>query len=77
MLNFVKESEMYTPMFIIALFTIARTGPDSVPSRIQIGLSMLMGYREHLTPFILCSGEATGNPLQCSCLENPMAGGAW
>ena len=23
------------------------------------------------------SGEGTGNPLQCSCLENPMNGGAW
>ena len=22
-------------------------------------------------------GEGTGNPLQYSCLENPMDGGAW
>ena len=22
-------------------------------------------------------GEGNGNPLQCSCLENPRAGGAW
>ena len=22
-------------------------------------------------------GEGNGNPLQCSCLENPMARGAW
>ena len=22
-------------------------------------------------------GERNGNPLQCSCLENPMEGGAW
>ena len=22
-------------------------------------------------------GEGNGNPLQCSCLENPMNGGAW
>ena len=22
-------------------------------------------------------GEGNGNPLQCSCLENPMGGGAW
>ena len=21
--------------------------------------------------------EGSGNPLQCSCLENPMDGGAW
>ena len=24
-----------------------------------------------------CTGERNGNPLQCSCLENPMDGGAW
>ena len=23
------------------------------------------------------SGEGNGSPLQCSCLENPMDGGAW
>ena len=23
------------------------------------------------------SGEGNGNPLQCSCLENPMGRGAW
>ena len=24
-----------------------------------------------------CVGEGNGNPLQCSCLENPRVGGAW
>ena len=24
-----------------------------------------------------CTGEGNGNPLQCSCLENPRDGGAW
>ena len=24
-----------------------------------------------------CMGEGNGNPLQCSCLENPRDGGAW
>ena len=29
-------------------------------------------------PFSLsCLGEGNGNPLQCSCLENPRVGGAW
>ena len=30
--------------------------------------------------FSSCSpaiGEGTGDPLQCSCLDNPMDGGAW
>ena len=26
---------------------------------------------------LLCAGEGNGNPLQCSCLENPGDGGAW
>ena len=29
-------------------------------------------------PFSLsCIGEGNGNPLQCSCLENPRDDGAW
>ena len=24
-----------------------------------------------------CIGEGNGNPLQCTCLENPRDGGAW
>ena len=29
-------------------------------------------------PFSLsCTGEGNGNPLQCSCLQNPRDGGAW
>ena len=26
---------------------------------------------------LLLVGEGNGNPLQCSCLENPRDGGAW
>ena len=26
---------------------------------------------------VTCIGEGNGNPLQCSCLENPRDGGAW
>ena len=29
----------------------------------------------HFSPS--CIGEGNGNPLQCSCLENPRDGGAW
>ena len=31
----------------------------------------------HLLPSPLPSGEGNGTPLQYSCLENPMDGGAW
>ena len=31
----------------------------------------------HLHFPLSCTGEGSGNPLQCSCLENPRDGGAW
>ena len=31
----------------------------------------------HFHFLLLCIGEGNGNPLQCSCLENPRDGGAW
>ena len=34
-------------------------------------------WREISHPLTLFDGEGTGNPLQYSCLENPMDGGAW
>ena len=33
--------------------------------------------RLHFQFSLSCIGERNGNPLQCSCLENPMDGGAW
>ena len=33
--------------------------------------------RLHFHFSFLCIGEGNGNPLQCSCLENPRDGGAW
>ena len=27
--------------------------------------------------YAVCAGEGNGTPLQYSCLENPMDGGAW
>ena len=33
--------------------------------------------RLHFHFSISCTGEGNGNPLQCSCLENPRDGGAW
>ena len=31
----------------------------------------------HFNFSLSCIGEGNGNPLQCSCLENPRDGGAW
>ena len=33
--------------------------------------------RLHFHFSLSCTGEGIGNPLQCSCLENPRDGGAW
>ena len=33
--------------------------------------------RFHFRFSLSCIGEGNGNPLQCSCLENPRDGGAW
>ena len=31
----------------------------------------------HFPFWLSCIGEGNGDPLQCSCLENPRDGGAW
>ena len=36
-----------------------------------------MAERLHFHFSLSCIGEGSGNPLQCSCLENPRDGGAW
>ena len=49
------------------------------PGRLQSVGSRRVDTAERLHfPFSLsCIGEGNGNPLQCSCLENPRDGGAW
>ena len=49
------------------------------PGRLQsMGRKELdMTERLHFHFSLLCIGEGNGNPLQCSCLENPRDGGAW
>ena len=39
------------------------------------GLDMTEWLPFHFS--LSCIGEGNGNPLQCSCLENPREGGAW
>ena len=36
-----------------------------------------MTERLHFHLSLSCTGEGSGSPLQCSCLENPRGGGAW
>ena len=41
--------------------------------------SLRVGHAErlHFHFSLSCIGEGNGNPLQCSCLEDPRDGGAW
>ena len=36
-----------------------------------------MTEKLHFHFSLSCTGEGSGNPLQCSCLENPRDGEAW
>ena len=49
------------------------------PSRLQSMGSLRVDETErlHFHFSLSCIGEGNGNPLQCSCLENPRDGGAW
>ena len=47
------------------------------PGRLQ-SMGSLRVRNDWVTSLSLsCIGEGNGNPLQCSCLENPRDGGAW
>ena len=49
------------------------------PGRLQSMGSLESDTTEwlHFHFSLSCIGEGNGNPLQCSCLENPRDGGAW
>ena len=49
------------------------------PGRLQSMGSLRVGHdwATSLSLSLSCIGEGNGNPLQCSCLENPRDGGAW
>ena len=49
------------------------------PGRLQSMGSLRVGHdwATHFHISLSCIGEGNGNPLQCSCLENPRDRGAW
>ena len=49
------------------------------PGRLQSMGLLRVGHdwATSLSLSLSCIGEGNGNPLQCSCLENPRGGGAW
>ena len=60
--------------------TLARKIPwMEKPGGLQSMGSLRVGHtgQLHFDFSFSCIGEGNGNPLQCSCLENPRDGGAW
>ena len=47
------------------------------PGRLQSMGLWRVGHDWATSLSLSCIGEGDGNPLQCSCLENPRDGGAW
>ena len=47
------------------------------PGRLQSMGSLRVRHDWATSLSLSCIGEGNGNPLQCSCLENPRDGGAW
>ena len=70
------------------MFIVWHPTPVLLPGKSQ-GWSSLVGCspqgceesdmteRLHFHFSLSCIGEGNGNPLQCSCLENPRDGGGW
>ena len=47
------------------------------PGGLQSMGSLRVGHDWATSLSLSCIGEGNGNPLQCSCLENPRDGEAW
>ena len=47
------------------------------PGRLQSTGLLRVEHEWVISLSLSCIGEGNGNPLQCSCLENPRDGGAW
>ena len=47
------------------------------PGRLKSMGSIRVGHDWATSLSLSCIGGGNGNPLQCSCLENPRDGGAW
>ena len=86
----IAESQPSTPKWAgcIFLFSSWHPTPALLPGKSH-GRRSLLGCspggleesdtteRRHCHSSLSCIGEGNGNPLQCSCLENPRDGGAW
>ena len=69
--NVYRQNERNTPLSIFTKGSPSSGGSEVKASAWNMGdLSSIPGSGRS-------PGEGNGNPLQYSCLENPMEGGAW
>ena len=77
-----------TPRFVNNDYVTAEIAPHSStlawkipwveePGRLQSMGSLRVRHDRATSLSLSCIREGNGNPLQCSCLENPRDGGAW
>ena len=72
-----QQSESVIYICIFTLFQIL-SPYRPLQSTEQSSLCYTIGsYQLSILQIVVCLGEGNGNPLQYSCLENPMDGGAW
>ena len=67
----------YVLMCSVPFSSVAQSCPTGTRSAAVHGV---MKSQTQLSDFhfsLSCTGEGNGNPLQCSCLENPRDRGAW
>ncbi|CAI9165511.1 unnamed protein product [Rangifer tarandus platyrhynchus] len=87
-LNLKKGSKAYTPAFQAGVFTSKLTQGSAVLVVVSTCLGFPGGSEGKVSACNVGDpgsipqsgrfpGEGNGNPLQYSCLENPMDGGAW
>ena len=83
-----KKNSLFTSLFVAAQGLQWQSTPVSLAwkipwteesGRLQSMGSLRVGHdgATSLSLFSFIFGEGNGNPLQCSCLENPRDGGAW
>ena len=84
---------MFTPAQLAGMISVCVSGEDNISTLIYLLKNyfniqweqtknfdaMLISPPFFFFPYkvVYCNGEGNGSPLQCSCLENPRAGGAW
>ena len=63
-------------LYIVQL-TLSMGVSNNTERLLQVEMCLLPKNILELSPLVPLNGEGNGTPLQYSCLENPMDGGAW